>query len=206
LGNALLSLLLLPTLCRSSPSSSNPARLAFATSEAYAWTDLRKGIHPDIFARESDPKRYTAFRGYRCSKLLLMFWSRELASRVDQSKVIIGDTTPGFCDTPAFDAQIRRSLLGRLMMRFSYTAEVGAILYMLSIFVSSTEQFHDGYFKRGELSKRSKYIRSKQGGHAQKEIWMQILMILQSRVPDLDLAYIGLSIVNAAAASSPTTP
>jgi len=204
LGNALLSLLLLPTLSRSSSSSNSPARLAFSTSETYAWSDLKSGVHPDLFTHQSDPDRYKGCNGYHLSKLLLMFWSRELSSRVDPSKVIVGDTTPGLCETPIFGAPARNAWIGNCMMKLaSHSAEDGAIMYMLSVFCSKNEEFHDGYFTWGMPSKRSKYVRSKEGARAQKEVWNQMMTIFRTSVPDLDISGIsGLKMDDAAVVSA----
>jgi hypothetical protein len=64
LGNVLLSLLLLPSLSYTSASSNDPARLAFAASEMYAFVDLKGGVHPDIFGDRSVPNRYNGCYGY----------------------------------------------------------------------------------------------------------------------------------------------
>jgi hypothetical protein len=120
----------------------------------YAFVDLKGGIHHDVFSDKSVPNRYNGCYGYHFSKLFLMLWSRELASRVDPSQVIVGDSTPGCCETPLFGAPGHGTWLGKFLLKLaSRTAEEGAILYIFSIFLSTKEEFHDGYFAAGKLSK-----------------------------------------------------
>jgi NAD(P)-dependent dehydrogenase (short-subunit alcohol dehydrogenase family) len=138
-------------VARSSACSGRPGRLAFSTSEAHAWVDLKGGVHPDIFAHESNPDQFRIGRAYHVSKLLLTFWSRELASRVDQSTVLVGDISPGFCASGLFRGAPAQAWLGKIATWMSSRSpEVAAIMYILGIFLSSKEEFHGGYFVWGK--------------------------------------------------------
>ena len=94
LSTALLSLLLLPTLVS---SSSNGARhLTIVSSELYEWTPFTQRSAPDLFKVLDDPKAFSTDY-YGISKLLLVLWAIELASKVDRTQVIINCVNPGLC-------------------------------------------------------------------------------------------------------------
>ncbi|KAH7378431.1 dehydrogenase [Phaeosphaeria sp. MPI-PUGE-AT-0046c] len=97
LGTALLSLLLLSPLKSTSQQTGQPGRLTITTSEVHFWTPFKEKIAPNILGRMDQKDSFgDGMVRYNTSKLLGVFWFRELASRVDAKEVIVNAPNPGF--------------------------------------------------------------------------------------------------------------
>jgi retinol dehydrogenase-12 len=97
IGTALLSLLLLPLLKSTSQQTGKPGRLTFTTSEVHFWTAFKEKTAPNILERMDQKDSFgDGMERYNTSKLLVVFWFRELASKVDAKEVIINAPNPGF--------------------------------------------------------------------------------------------------------------
>lgn len=100
LSTALLSLLLLPILRKTSLSLGHPTRLTFTSSEVHMWTPFKEQKAEKILVRLNDKKFFgDTMDRYSVTKLLNVFWVLELASRTNGEQVVINLINPGSVDT-----------------------------------------------------------------------------------------------------------
>jgi len=96
LSTALLSLLLLPLLRKTSKDLLQPSRLTLTSSEIQATTPAEER---KTKSTDGDPEGLQSYKNllecHGLSKLLSMFWARELASRTSAYEVIIDFFSPG---------------------------------------------------------------------------------------------------------------
>ena len=97
LATALLSLLLLPPLQSTSKSSGVPSRMTITSSEVHMWTPMKERSAPNILRKMDERDTFATPERYNTSKLLNVLWTRELASKVDVSQVVINTVNPGLC-------------------------------------------------------------------------------------------------------------
>ncbi|KAH7388985.1 putative 3-oxoacyl-reductase [Cadophora sp. MPI-SDFR-AT-0126] len=92
LSTALLSLLLLPVLRRTSSALGHPTRLTFTSSEVHMMTPFKEQKADNILARLNDQKFFgDTMDRYSVTKLLNVFWGLELASRVSEGGLLLMD-------------------------------------------------------------------------------------------------------------------
>lgn len=96
LATALLTLLLLPTLKTTAKLTGQPSHLTIVTSELHMWTSFKQRSAPNLFNLLDDEHSFTP-EAYNISKLLVVFWVRDLASKTDPSDVIVNCVNPGLC-------------------------------------------------------------------------------------------------------------
>lgn len=100
LATALLALTLLPTLKRTSKEIGAPSRLTFTTTESHMLTNFSEQLAENILERMNQKEYYNGPMDRYCtSKLLNIFWAKELASRTARNEVIINFLNPGAVDT-----------------------------------------------------------------------------------------------------------
>ncbi|KAI5784579.1 hypothetical protein EDC01DRAFT_618370 [Geopyxis carbonaria] len=186
LGNAQLSLGLLPALTRSSALNGTPSRILEITSEAHAWSKFRARTAPNLFAEHTvaASRNYSPGLNYHFCKLLLMMWERELAERVDTSKVVTASCSPGYCTTGLFrdnqDSPIG-ALAGAMWAR---GPDVGARTYVHAL-LDKPENFHNAYYSHGRITSPSAYVESADAKVMQKELWEQVADILKDLAPEV---------------------
>jgi NAD(P)-dependent dehydrogenase (short-subunit alcohol dehydrogenase family) len=77
-----------------------PARLTFTSSEVHKWTSFKERKASNILEHLNDKQYFKeAMDRYSVTKLLNVFWARELASRVSGEEVVINFFNPGSVDT-----------------------------------------------------------------------------------------------------------
>lgn len=107
LGTALVSTYVLKPLDRTSKNVGKPTRLTIVSSENHFWAKFREQSAPNILealdANEEcfEGKDRNSIERYSTSKLLNVFWMRELNSRASRLEldIIINTVNPGFCDS-----------------------------------------------------------------------------------------------------------
>ena len=100
LATALLALTLIPTLKRTSKELGRPSRLTFTSAEAYTLTKFREQSAENSLDQLNKKEAYNGpIDRYCVSKLLNLFWARELASRTLSNDIIINVFNPGAVDT-----------------------------------------------------------------------------------------------------------
>lgn len=120
-------------------------------SESHAFANWRKTSCPNAFEYQTQQLEEGKSRqGYHTSKLFFTLLQHELAARLDPSKVIIGEVTPGYCATGLFD-ELKGFVFSMILEKlFSRTVDQGADLCLRAAFLESDESFHDGYFAHGK--------------------------------------------------------
>jgi retinol dehydrogenase 12 len=114
LSTALLSSLLLPVLQKTSRNIHKPSRLTFTSSEVHMWTAFEERKAPNILDRLNEKSYFKdAMDRYSVTKLLGVFWARELASRVAASEVIINLVNPG-----SVNSGLHRDPAGKMVQIF----------------------------------------------------------------------------------------
>lgn len=116
------------------------------SSEAHAWASYSAPQEDDIFGNlgSKDSEYYLA-------KLFLILFGRELASRLDQARIVAVMTTPGFCasslfrDSDGFLASIVNAVSAR-------SAEYGGRLHLHAATAPASEA-HGRYYRDGRLTK-----------------------------------------------------
>jgi retinol dehydrogenase-12 len=97
LSTALLSALLLPPLKQTSRATGVASRLTIVSSESHFFVPFKERSAPNILARMDAPETFEVPWRYNLSKLLEVFWIRELASRTKSVEVVINTVNPGLC-------------------------------------------------------------------------------------------------------------
>lgn len=156
LGTILLSILLLPTLTKSSAFRGSPTRLLTVTSESHAFSNFSSPSPspPSVYVAEttSGESNYSPSQAYHLSKLFLVLLSHELALRVDSTKVLVGEVTPGFTGSALF-ADVGGVLPWIITKTTGRTVDQGARLYVHAAVATKDEEFHGGYWRSGVLAK-----------------------------------------------------
>jgi retinol dehydrogenase 12 len=100
LATALLALALIPTLKRTSRDQRQPSRLTFTSAEAHDLTKFSEQSAEKTLEKMNNKEFYNGpIDRYCTSKLVNIFWVRELASRTSRNEVIVNFFNPGAVDT-----------------------------------------------------------------------------------------------------------
>ena len=94
-STALLSLLLLPPLKATAAQYGKPSRITITSSEVHMWTSFKEHTAPKILEELDQEKTWGNPDRYNVSKLLNLLWTRELASKIKSSEVIVNTVNPG---------------------------------------------------------------------------------------------------------------
>jgi len=96
----MLALTLIPTLKSTSRDLRRPSRLTFTSAEAHDLTKFREQSAENTLERMDKDECYNGpINGYCTSKLLNIFWVRELASGTSRDEAFINFFNPGAVDT-----------------------------------------------------------------------------------------------------------
>jgi retinol dehydrogenase-12 len=151
IGTALLSLLLLPILKFTSQKVGTPSRLTFTSSEVHFWTPFNEKAAPNIFERMDQKDSFVeGMERYYTSKLLNVFWFRELASRVDAQQIIINGTNPGFINSQLHrhDPSSAFKVLKKLL---AWAPEQGAY-FLVDATVTKKAESHGAYIQEQKIT------------------------------------------------------
>lgn len=100
LATALLSLLLLPVLRKTTSNIGHASRLTFTSSEVHMWTPFKEQKADKILEQLNNKQLFTdSVDRYSVTKLLNVFWVLELASKVPGKQIVINLINPGSVDT-----------------------------------------------------------------------------------------------------------
>ncbi|KAK7407837.1 hypothetical protein QQX98_010008 [Neonectria punicea] len=197
LSGALIALLLLPLL-KSSPSNPSSPVLTFVTTF---------GIYPSSFTM-SVPKTGSYLKKlsnnkegmeqahqYGRSKALLLYFARELASRVSATagqdkalrKVTINSADPGSAWTPLTNPN-QAKLIPRLIMNFgAREPEICATALVNGVSVS--EDAHGKIMQDFDTAPYPPFMERKSGRVAQQRVWDETRSELEGKVPEVKAIY-----------------
>jgi NAD(P)-dependent dehydrogenase (short-subunit alcohol dehydrogenase family) len=153
LSNALLSLLLLPLLEKSSRPNGMHPRLLFVSSIGGNKTYLEKAPFklpsPKIVTALNVPGSYGGLERYSLSKLFVQLWVQQLASQIPSEHVVVNSVCPGWTQS-SIDRGLPfglRQLVGGIRRVTGRTTEEGASLYvhaLLAPLVGNGAFYSDG--------------------------------------------------------------
>jgi retinol dehydrogenase-12 len=179
----LLALLVLPALQRSAQQHNIQPRLTIVASEVHHWTTLPERAHPSIFAALASPTQANMPERYLVSKLLDVFGTRALVSKLPSSfPVIINTMNPGLCYS---ELSKEYGGVGYWIMYkiFARTTEVGSRTLVAAALAG--EATHGQYMSDCEVEEPSKFVRSEEGKKTQDRVWDELCERLEQIQPGI---------------------
>jgi len=199
LGTALLAILLLPSMLKSTSSSPFP-RLVVVTSEMHYMANLRDEAKKDhIINTLNDSKHCTPKimgQRYPVSKLLNVYFTKALASKLPTSTPLTVDcVNPGLCHS-----ELTRDISGvlRLGVRvlkaiLARSTEVGSRTLIHAALSGTQKDMQGKYLNKCQVEEESDYAISPEGMEVQERVWRETIDILQKadpRVQDITSEYL----------------
>ncbi|KAJ6023568.1 uncharacterized protein N7446_013933 [Penicillium canescens] len=180
----LLGLLLLPKLkatAKAFPTSS--PRLSIVTSDVHAWTSFPERTADNTFVALDRKETADMQERYSTSKLLEVLVVRELATRLEDSRVILNMLTPGLCKSQLS----REAGLGLRLMIFLFgrQTEVGSRTILAA--AEADWDSHGAYMLDGKVNNGvlSTFVQSEAGLEAQQKVWRELGEILEETQPGI---------------------
>ncbi|KAJ7080588.1 short-chain dehydrogenase [Mycena belliarum] len=193
LSNVLLTILLLPHM---SPRKNEfQPRIILMSSEAHYFIQhLKEADGPEMLSKLNDPQHCSVSvmeQRYFVSKLFVLFFSRELAHRVNsETSPIIVSVTPGLCssdlDIESTNSQTMRYLKRVVMSFISRTPEMGSRTIIHAAINPEGPTQHGRYLANCRIEVESNYSLSTEGMLVQHRLWDETMHILQSIEPRVE--------------------
>ncbi|KAI0046699.1 NAD(P)-binding protein [Auriscalpium vulgare] len=192
LSCVLLTILMWPCLRRACRPDSRP-RTVIVSSDVHYWTTFDPELlgSPDILEKLNDKDYCTPAvvrRRYFDTKLLGVFFVRELASRIfADSSVIPVAVNPGFCKSAlrrnfAFPMSLIDSIGDFL---FARSTEEGArqLVWAAVGGRESEHELHGAYVSDAGVKEPSDFVLSEEGNRVQKRVWEETVRVLSEVSP-----------------------
>ncbi|KAL8947173.1 MAG: hypothetical protein Q9222_006511 [Ikaeria aurantiellina] len=170
----LLALMVLPKLRESSTRYNTTPYLTIVSSEVHGWAKFAEQTSPNIFEKLNDKATANMGERYPLSKLLEVFYCRELATHMQhdgkQSNVIHNFVTPGLCHSEL----AREAGWGLAIMKFflARTTEAGSRNYIAA--TTAGMESHGKYVDSCRLNEVDSNVTSEQGVKTQARIWDEL--------------------------------
>ncbi|KAH7923140.1 NAD(P)-binding protein [Leucogyrophana mollusca] len=187
LSTALLSILMIPSLIKSSTPEA-ASRLVVVSSEAHYLANRMKGAlkWPSILEKLNDEKWCTASvmrDRYNLSKLLEIMFVRELAARLPvPTPVAVSAVNPGFCHSNLAREIEAKPLLKYPFLGFKATfarsTEMGSRTLVHPAVEPGERSRHGRYLSACEVAEESDYILSDEGKELSRRLWAETLEVL----------------------------
>jgi len=180
----LLALMILPKLRETATKYNVTPRLSIVTSEVHAWTNLPEKSNHNILGTLSNKETADMANRYPVSKLLEVFYVRELAEKITESTkpaVTLNMLTPGLCHSEL----ARDAGWGLAIMKFflARTTEVGSRTLVAA--AAAGHDTHGQYMESSKISKPSAFVLSEEGAKTQKRIWEELNTKLEKIQPGI---------------------
>ena len=140
---ALLSLLLLPPLKATAARYGKPSRMTITSLEVHMWTSFKERTALRILDELDKEKTWGNPDRYNVSKLLNVLWTRELASKVKPSEIIINTVNPSLVKSN-LHRENTNGMEKRFTEFFGRTTEEGARTIVDTAIIQGP-QTHGGY-------------------------------------------------------------
>ncbi|KAG6371262.1 short-chain dehydrogenase [Boletus reticuloceps] len=187
LSTALLSILMLPHLIKST-TASDTARLVIVASDAHFRANKLKGVAnwPSILGKLNDEEYCTASvmkNRYELSKLLQVMFVREPASRLpNPTPVSVTSINPRFCHS-RLTRSVESNLVMKLMVHvgkalLARTTEMGSRALVHPAVEPSERDRHGRYVSCVEVAEESDYALSEEGKEISRRLWEETIEIL----------------------------
>lgn len=180
----LMALLLLPKLRETASRFNVTPHLSVVSSEVHGYIAFAEKTSPNIFKTLNDKETANMAERYPMSKLLEVFYCRELAARHSKSNtphVIINYLTPGLCHSEL----TRGSNLGIALLKFFFarTTEVGSRTLVHA--ASAGPNSHGQYLRNCEMSEPAPLVLGEEGEKAQARVWEELSQKLEKIQPGI---------------------
>ncbi|KAK0434634.1 hypothetical protein EV421DRAFT_1330211 [Armillaria borealis] len=188
IASPLLALRLLPRMLHTAEEHNTTPRICIVASDVHYWANLPKTVTDgDILATLSSKEYCTPSNmqsdRYNVTKLLNVFFTRSLQSRLPES-IIVNSINPGFCES-----ELRRSITGSWYMAFAewtmvkllgYSTEEGSrqLVWAAVGGGEHEKRLRGGYVSFSDIVEVSDYAISETGLEAQEKIWAELVGIL----------------------------
>ncbi|MCJ1312732.1 hypothetical protein MMC25_006408 [Agyrium rufum] len=175
----LLALMLLPKMRETAAKFRTLPRLAIVSSEVHMWTDIPERVNPRLFEALSDKKKAAMKERYQVSKLLEVFYVRELVQHTKKD-VVINLINPGLCHTSlnrsgGMGFEVMKYLLG------ARSAEEGGRTLVAGI--EAGEETHGEYMNVSKVDKCGPFVYSDEGIKTQKRVYEELNEKLERILP-----------------------
>ncbi|KAK8155678.1 hypothetical protein BC567DRAFT_237260 [Phyllosticta citribraziliensis] len=183
LSSALLLLQLLPLLEESAKKSGAPSRINWVGSRAMVISSLRwHPIKGNTISHFDDPKNFYSFQRYGDTKAMAFMFLRELATRIEPSRVILNTVCPGLVHSRI--AEVLPFYYRYVMRLFkSFTArptEEGARIVVFMVAVAGAESHGKFYVNQAE-EKTPAFMDTADGLEMQRLVWKDSLSELSQQ-------------------------
>lgn len=186
----LLALLLLPKLRETAVKYDTKPHLTVVTSELHHKTIIperkavKRGNHVSLLDALNDPKVASRPDRYPVSKLLQVFFLRELTTTFATKgyPVIINCMNPGFCHSSLTRDFAPIAYIGKIIMRARST-EVGSRTLVHA--ASAGQESHGQYLSNCEVAITADFVRSAEGLEVQKQVWKELVARLEGIQPGI---------------------
>ncbi|KUJ08354.1 NAD(P)-binding protein [Mollisia scopiformis] len=188
ISTELLALLLLPKMRETASRFNVVPRLSIVTSDLHFVIRFEEGKEDDIYAALNRKEGWNVNSRYAVTKLMEIFFVRELAKRMDDSKkpkVIVNCMTPGACmsDFNRESKGLEKRLFEFLAFLLARSTEVGSRTLVAGI--TADEESHGAYMADCIVTSPSKFVLSDDGATMQKKLWDQTIKLLESIQPGI---------------------
>ncbi|KAI9714152.1 MAG: hypothetical protein M1812_006480 [Candelaria pacifica] len=180
----LLALLMIPKLRETAKRHRTLPHLVIVSSEVHGFTDLPERKEPKILEALADEKKANMGDRYNVSKLLEVFFVREIAGLLnDNSKpqIVMNYLTPGLCHSElGRDAGLMFTVIKYFLAR---TTEVGSrsLLYASQAGLES----HGKFCQNCMIDEPSAFVRSEEGKKTQKRVYDEVMAELEKIQPGI---------------------
>ncbi|KAI1328003.1 NAD(P)-binding protein [Xylariaceae sp. FL0255] len=198
LGTALLSLVLFPVLRRTTrdvriPEGLGPSRLTFTSSSVAFWIPASEVQKPRLLEWLDNPASFSKPEGsnamrYSVTKLLSVFWIRELAAFVsntakgvrDSEEVVINYLNPGYCmsEFHRSDPGAGENSVGR---HVAWSAAQGG--YQCADALVLHPNSHGCYLSEMKIRPEGKFVASAAGKVVQRQLWDETMAVFRRESP-----------------------
>ena len=191
LSTGLLAMLLVPVLQLQYNSAGSTGAVPVVTivgSEVAQWAKMKEGKkavqeHKSVVEALDNKKNFDPSDRYYASKLLLLFFFREFASRLEtpgtrgsSNDVVINNVNPGFC----YGSDLHRdvdgvfgTILGVVKRIMGRSTPLGARTLAHAAVVASAES-HGKYLSDGKITAFADYPLTLAGRAMQKQLWEEM--------------------------------
>ncbi|KAF2196178.1 short-chain dehydrogenase/reductase SDR [Delitschia confertaspora ATCC 74209] len=186
LGTALLSLLLLPTLEKTTNITNEPSRMTIVSSEVHFWVSFKEYTAPNIISRMDEKSSFgSGMDRYNKTKLLNVLWALQLASKITNDKVVVNTVNPGLCYSGLHRHEKPVGITTVFLWLTGWTTQQGG--HCLVDALVEHETSHGKYLSEQRVTSPSNFVLSMEGVATQKKLWNETLDLFKAEVPKAKL-------------------
>ncbi|KAI1473205.1 NAD(P)-binding protein [Daldinia caldariorum] len=187
LGTALLSLLLVEPLRRTSQQKGKPSRMTITGSSVAFSAPVQDILEPKggkgIISWLDDPASFVpGISRYKPSKLLGVLWTRALAARLDSANIILNTLNPGWCNSSFHRVDASAEWMSKFLAWSS--AEGG---YHLTDAAVRHPDSHGEYLSEQRIRPVPNLVSSAKGKEVQNKLWDETTSLIRAECPDANI-------------------